>query len=255
MGRRAIAPAFTSNFPTPMKQPETRARLSRALVALLVLTAVHRLCAGEPFVPGKERDWEFLNQGKFRGTLVKVENGKAFIRMADGVVREFWPGQGDGIAGSYFQRLMAKIPANPTKREPMPGNGPVVDLSADALPAGSLLQWKNSGRLGVAFQTMNQAPKVTQVGGRKAVVFEHAPWLLPMEYQTMVSDFYLPESVIGARALTVVAWVYILAEDRGADHRRRDRRPRLQSRRAERRWEKVKLWHRSARRCSSPLRA
>ncbi len=178
------------------------------VLAILLFFMASALDAGEPFAPGKERDWEFLNQGKFRGTFEKLENGKAFIRMSDGVVREFWPGVGDGIAGSFFQRLMCKLPANPAKREPAPGSGPVVDISADALPDGPLAAWKNAGRLGGSFLAMNQPPHVAQVAGRKAVVFAHAPWLLPMEFETMVSDFYMPESVIGARSITVVAWLH-----------------------------------------------
>jgi hypothetical protein len=54
---------------------------------------------------------------------------------------------------------------------------------------------------------MNRAPQVAQVAGRKAVVFEHAPWLLPLDYETMVSDFHMPKQVIGGEPITVVAWV------------------------------------------------
>ena len=32
-----------------------------------------------PFEPGKEREWEFLDQAKFRGTLVGMDEGKGDV--------------------------------------------------------------------------------------------------------------------------------------------------------------------------------
>lgn len=170
------------------------------------------LCLGatpaEPFEFGKERDWEFLNQARFRGSLAKIEGGKVFIRMSDGVTREFWPGEADGVAGSFLQRAMCKLPASPARPEFTPGTDPLIDLSAAELPAGPLARWKNTGRLGGNFTVMNQPPDVVQLQGRKAVMFAHSPWLLPLEFQTLVSDFYMPEQAISGNSLTVVAWLY-----------------------------------------------
>ncbi len=177
----------------------------------LTMLLLAGLCIGagpvEPFEFGKERDWEFLNQAKIRGSLVKIEGGKVFIRMSDGVVREFWPGEADGVAGSFLQRAMCKLPAAPARPSVVPGAGPLIDLSAAELLPGPLAQWKNAGRLGGNFTVMNQPPIVELVQGRKAVMFAHSPWLLPLEFQTLVSDFDMPESSITGEAMTVVAWL------------------------------------------------
>lgn len=179
-----------------------------AVAAALGCLAVVALPAGaEPFNPAQEREWDFLGQLKFRGSLVKIENGKAHIRMTDGVVREFDPGRAEAITGSFLQRAMAKFPPVSAPPRVTPGAGPLIDLAAADLPAGALAQWKNAGRLGGAFRVMNQPPRVETVQGRKAVVFGHAPWLLPLEYETLASDFYMPEASIGGGALTVVAWL------------------------------------------------
>lgn len=160
-----------------------------------------------PFDFGKEREWEFLGQGRFNGSLVKIENGKAYIRMADGVVREFQPGCAEGVGASHMQRAMCKLPANPARPDPAPGDAPLIDLDAKSLSAGPLAIWPNAGQLGGRFTAMNKPPVVTTIDGRKAVLFEHVPWLLPLEFQTMVSDFYMPEKLIGGTPLTVVAWL------------------------------------------------
>ena len=55
-----------------------------AALALFATMALSHGANAEPFVMGAERDWEFLGQGKFRGALVKIENGKAHIRMTLG---------------------------------------------------------------------------------------------------------------------------------------------------------------------------
>jgi hypothetical protein len=162
----------------------------------------------EPFRFGVEREWLFLNQAQFRGSLEKIEKGKVFIRGTDGVVREFWPGQADGVAASYLQRAVCRLPDKPAAPRPAPGDGPLIDLSATALKDGPLDRWPNTGRLGGAFTAMNQPPTVRDVRGRRAVAFLHAPWLLPLEFQTMVSDFTMPESAIDGAPLTVAAWLY-----------------------------------------------
>lgn len=184
--------------------------LSSRLVALgaaLAGLAGSALGAPEPFDPAKERNWNFLNLGQFPGTFVKLEGGQVFIKMSDGVVRQFNAGQAEAISGSFLQRSVAKIPANPSSPALGTGDGPLISLSAQELAAGPLKAWPNKGRLGGSFQAMNQAPKVAEVDGRKAVVFEHAPWLLPFDYQTMVSDFYMPKEAIGGQPITVVAWL------------------------------------------------
>jgi len=181
-------------------------------IALLTLTMV--LCSGAavvgrgPYVFGEEREWHFLGQGHFRGSLVKIEDGKAFIRMSDGVVRTFWPGWGEGVSASYLQRTMCRLPDQPARPAVQPGRAPLIDLDAAALATGPLSRWPNAGQLGGGFDAMNDPPTVTDVEGRKAVVFAHSPWLLPLEFETMVSDFYMPAEAIDGRPLTVVAWLY-----------------------------------------------
>lgn len=159
------------------------------------------------FEYGKEREWEFLDQAKFRGTMVGMADGQVQIRMADGVIRDFWPGGAEAISATYLQRSVTRLPTNPTQPKLRPGSGPMIDLTATALPLGLLQQWKNGGRAGGSFTALNQPPKVAQVQGRKAVVFEHAPWLLPLEFQSMVSDFIMPDSVTRSDSITLVAWL------------------------------------------------
>jgi hypothetical protein len=156
---------------------------------------------------GEEREWEFLDQAKFKGTLESYKDGKVRIRMADGVVREFLAGGAEAIQGSYLQRSVARIPNNPTRTKPAAGPVPLISINGANLPVGPLAKWENKGRLGGSFHAMNIPPNVSLIQGRKAVVFEHAPWLLPLEYQTMVSDFIMPEESIGGETLTVVAWL------------------------------------------------
>ena len=157
----------------------------------------------EPFRFGVEREWLFLNQAQFRGSLEKIEDGKVFIRGTDGVVREFWPGMADGVAASYLQRAMCRLPEKPTAPQPAAGDAPLIDLTAADLADGPLDRWPNRGRLAGGFTAMNQPPTVRDVRGRKAVAFLHAPWLLPLEFQTMVSDFTMPVAAIDGGPLTV----------------------------------------------------
>lgn len=177
----------------------------------LTLTALAASCgwlaAAGPFEPGKEREWDFLDQAKFQGTMVGMHDGMAQIRMADGVVRDFWPGGAEAISATYLQRSVTRLPAKPATPHLKPGTGPVIDLTASALPDGALRQWTNGGRAGGSFTALNQPPNVGRVQGRKAVVFEHPPWLLPLEFQSMVSDFIVPETVTRSETLTVVAWL------------------------------------------------
>jgi hypothetical protein len=177
----------------------------------LTLTALAANCgwlaAAGPFEPGKEREWDFLDQAKFRGTLVGMQDDMVQIRMADGVIRDFWPGGAEAISATYLQRSVTRLPTKPATPVLKPGTGPVIDLTASALPDGALRQWKNGGRAGGSFTALNQPPTVGRVQGRKAVVFEHPPWLLPLEFQSMVSDFIVPETVTRSETLTVVAWL------------------------------------------------
>lgn len=192
----------------------TLASIRRSLACLLIVVSVGSAPAvadrppPEPFRFGVEREWLFLNQAQFRGSLEKIENGKVFIRGTDGVVREFWPGMADGVAASYLQRAMCRLPESPAAPQPAAGAGPLIDLAAADLEDGPLDRWPNRGRLGGAFTAMNQPPTVRDVRGRKAVAFLHAPWLLPLEFQTMVSDFTMPEGAIDGGPLTVTAWLY-----------------------------------------------
>lgn len=176
------------------------------VASLLALCGCWQACA-EPFDPNQEREWNFLGQPKFTGKLVKIERGMVQVRTADGAVKEFQPGTAEGMTGSYIQRAMAKFPSAPTAPKLTLGEGALIDLSAAELPLGPLSQWKNKGRINGSFLVMNQPPNVEQVQGRKAVVFAHAPWLMPLEYETLVSDFYMPVEAIGNEQMTVVAWL------------------------------------------------
>jgi hypothetical protein len=182
--------------------------MRNAFFAPFLALCIYSASAHEPFQFGKEREWEFLNQAKFRGSLVRIENGKAYIRMADGLVREFLPGRADGLSGSFLQRAVCAFPANPARPvSGPPSEEPLIALSAEDLPEGALSKWVNQGRLGGSFLVMNQPPRVERVNGRKSVVFQHPPWLLPLDFQTLLSDFYMPEAVSRGEALTVVAWL------------------------------------------------
>jgi len=188
-----------------------RCLMNRLLIALGVGILLSPWCgrglrSAEPFEFSKERDWEFHGQGKFRGSLVKIEAGKAFIRLNDGLVREFWPGRAEGITGSFLQRAMCRLPTEPARPTIKPGAGPLLQLSADKLPTGPLMRWPNGGRLGGTLVAMNQPPQVGTVQGRPAVILAHAPWLMPLEFETMVSDFIWPEAA-AAGPLTVAAWL------------------------------------------------
>jgi hypothetical protein len=86
----------------------------------LVWTIAALALAGTPasLLPGaelpaevaKEREWGFADQGEFTGTLVGIEQGKARIRMSDGVVREFDPGWSKGGSAAALRRAMCRIP-------------------------------------------------------------------------------------------------------------------------------------------------
>ena len=54
------------------------------------------------------------------------------------------------------------------------------------LADGPLTRWPNRGRLGGAFVAMNLSPQVSTVLGRKAVLFAHPRWTVPLENQALV---------------------------------------------------------------------
>lgn len=182
-------------------------RLASAGLLAAALFSLTTPASAEPFDAQKPRDWNFLNLGQFPGTFVKVENGQVFIKMADGVVRQFNAGQAEAISGSFLQRAVARLPEKPADPVPAAGDGPLISLTAQDIAAGPLSSWKNKGRLGGAFTALNRPLAVAEVDGRKAVVFEQAPWLLPLDYHAMVSDFHMPKSAIGGGPVTVVAWL------------------------------------------------
>jgi len=47
---------------------------------------------------------------------------------------------------------------------------------------------------------------VAELGGRKAVEFYYGPWNLPLEFPTMIADFYAPKSLAANGAFTAAAW-------------------------------------------------
>ncbi len=156
-----------------------------------------------PVVAG-ERAWDFADQGEFTGTLVGLVNGKARIRMVDGVVREFEPGWSKGGSAAALRRAMCRIPDQSARPALGDGRAPVIELSAEQLTDGPLMRWPNRGRLGGAFVAMNLSPQVSTIVGRKAVLFAHPRWTVPLENQALVSDFIMPLSELYARSLTVV---------------------------------------------------
>jgi len=151
-----------------------------------------------------ERVWDFADQGEFTGTLVDVVGGKAHIRMSDGVVREFEPGWSKGGSAAALRRAMCRIPDNSARPALGDGNAPVLQLTAEQLSEGPLTQWPNRGRLGGSFVAMAMNPQVTTVVGRKAVLFAHPRWTVPLENQALVSDFIMPLSELYGRSMTVV---------------------------------------------------
>lgn len=161
---------------------------------------------GAPPAPvAGERAWDFADQGEFTGTLVGIVGGKARIRLPDGVVREFEPGWSKGGSAAALRRAMCRIPDHSARPALGGGGAPVIQLSADQLPAGALTSWANRGRLGGAFVAMTLSPQVTTVAGRKAVLFEHPRWTVPLENQALVSDFIMPLTELYTRPLTLVA--------------------------------------------------
>ena len=151
-----------------------------------------------------ERAWDFADQGEFTGTLVDIVGGKARIRMSDGVVREFEPGWSKGGSAAALRRAMCRIPDSSARPALGDGAAPVLQLSADHLSEGPLTRWPNRGRLGGSFVAMTMNPQVTTVAGRKAVLFSHPRWTVPLENQALVSDFIMPLSELYGRSLTLV---------------------------------------------------
>lgn len=156
-----------------------------------------------PVVAG-ERAWDFADQGEFSGTLVGIIDGKARIRMSDGVVREFEPGWSKGGSAAALRRAMCRIPDQSARPALGDDSAPVIGLDAAQLADGPLTRWPNRGRLGGAFVAMNLSPQVSTVLGRKAVLFAHPRWTVPLENQALVSDFIMPLGELYARSLTVV---------------------------------------------------
>ena len=157
-----------------------------------------------PLPVAAERAWDFADQGEFTGTLIDVVGGKARIRMSDGVVREFEPGWSKGGSAAALRRAMCRIPDNSARPALGDGSAPVLQMSAEQLTDGPLSRWPNRGRLGGSFVAMTMNPQVTTVAGRKAVLFAHPRWTVPLENQALVSDFIMPLSELYARSFTLV---------------------------------------------------
>jgi len=165
------------------------------------------VCFGDEEPGRKPRVWGLKGEGEVTATFVKMEGKYVFFRTQDGEVRKvhLWEVNGKDLA--YLQRQLCKFPK---LRRPVLKSGRqlLVDLDAEDLALGALTKWENKGALGGAFYPLNLPPTVEEVEGRKAVTFAYGPWNLRMEFQPMVADFVVPESIIGGNDFSVVAWLY-----------------------------------------------
>ncbi|WP_113653145.1 family 43 glycosylhydrolase [Pedobacter namyangjuensis] len=98
---------------------------------------------------------------------------------------------------------LAQVNAQKNNRQPVSKPyGLAVDLDARNLAIGSsVAQWKNAGSLNGGFvPSGSQAPLVSMIGGKKAVLFSGKTVLR--------SDFLAPSSLKGNSSFTVATWVY-----------------------------------------------
>ncbi len=80
-------------------------------------------------------------------------------------------------------------------------DAPLVHLQASSLPPGELASWTNGAALGGAFTNAAALrPKVEEVAGRRAVVFDGSSWL--------GSDFPAPAPLAGSNPFTLVVWAF-----------------------------------------------
>jgi uncharacterized protein YyaL (SSP411 family) len=76
----------------------------------------HRLCV---HTEGRKKWPDCIEALCFGGgslAAYSAENGKAYIRMADGVVRAFLPRCGDGLSGSFYSTRAARFLPTQTDR-------------------------------------------------------------------------------------------------------------------------------------------
>jgi len=88
-----------------------------------------------------------------------------------------------------------------------PTDAPLVDLRADELEPGALEQWPNHGVLGGQFHSMNVAPEVVDILGRRAVKFNANHWYFDTEYTAMVLDALPADALKDGRPFTFSAWI------------------------------------------------
>lgn len=102
---------------------------------------------------------------------------------------------------------MATFPAETKVIEYEPSKAPIVEIHAANLKPGPLQLWPNQGVLGGSFHSMNFAPTVEDINGRRAVHFDGNFWFYDTQWTAMVLDTMPATALKEDKPFTLSAWV------------------------------------------------
>ena len=145
-----------------------------------------------------------LVEGRFLGVK---NNNRALIKEADGDVVEVPLFHYTARDLGYILYRMAKFPETIVDVKPTASPRPLIDLKTADLLMGPLKKWKNTGKLGGAFVSMNTPPVVEEIEGRKGVRFDYSRWYIDPQYNAMTADVLVPKSLAEGKPFTVSVWV------------------------------------------------
>lgn len=198
-------------------------------LALAALLAVFACVAGvstglaEPALKGKktkleieppqERKWQHWGNKmgvSYYGTFDHSTWNRAFVKDPWGKMMEIPLYYFSPPDLSYMLNKKAKFPKRVTDyRIDEGGRRKLIDLKVDELLLGEFKYWKNHGELGGGFHSMNVAPVVEIIKGRKGLRFKVSNFThIKNMYEALTSDFTVTDYLGKNKPFTMSAWVY-----------------------------------------------
>ncbi|MCX6345216.1 MAG: hypothetical protein NT018_09085 [Armatimonadetes bacterium] len=146
----------------------------------------------------------------YYGTYDHTSSNRMFIKDPYGAMMEMPLFYFSPPDLSYMLTKKAKFPETITDYHiEEGGRHKLIDLKVDDLPLGEFKSWKNNGELGGGFSSMNGAPVVEMIKGRKALRFSISKiGTFDIDYQALTSDFTVSDYLGEGKPFTMSAWVY-----------------------------------------------
>jgi len=158
------------------------------------------------------RNWTINGQSnntvQFQGRYLGYENQLVRIERADGHVRDYIAAQLVNNDLYYVQSQLTRFPEGIRQPPDALENALLLHLSAADLTPGPLTAWPNRGTLGGTFHAMRSPLNVVERDEGRAVRFYYGPWVVNMDFQTMVADTYAPPSLDDGSPYSMAVWIY-----------------------------------------------